>query len=96
MDTTLTEEYLTEIEPISEIVWNYMVPILEKMKTKEIDALNLQQFGMKKWNVLSQKRDEKRHYSSPIIIGGKEYYLTNHWTDHNKSFLIKWIIDHSK
>ena len=96
LDTTLTEEFLTEIEPISEIVWNYFVPILEKMKTKEIVALNSQQFGVQKWKILSKERDVKRHYASPIIIEGKEYYLNNHWTDQNKDNLIKWILDRSK
>ena len=97
LDTTLTKDFLNDIEPISDIAWNYMVPILEKMKSKDITLLTKKgQLGISGWAVLSKKRNARRYYATPIIIEKEQYYLTNHWSDQNKDVLIQWILDHSK
>lgn len=95
-DTKLTSDFLNEIEPISDIVKNYMVPILKKMKAKDITELTKTgMFGTKGWATLAKERDPQRHYKDPINIDGVDYYLSNHWTNQNKKALIQWIIDHS-
>lgn len=97
LDTTLKPDFFEKHEP-SAIAWNYMVPILVKMKQKDIDKLiNDNTFGFKQWKVLSKKRvPQKRYYLTPISIKGVDYYLTNQWTNQNKQALIQWILDHSK
>ncbi len=98
LDTSLTKEFLSGIEPISDIAWNYMIPILKKMKKKDLEPLTKEgNLGLKSWSVLSKSKEPKeRYYASPIKIDDEEYYFTNHWTSQNKDALIQWIIDHSK
>ncbi len=75
-----------------------MIPILKKMKKKDLEPLTKEgNLGLKSWSVLSKSKEPKeRYYASPIKIDDEEYYFTNHWTSQNKDALIQWIIDHSK
>lgn len=100
LDTILDEEFLSDVEPISDIAWNYMVPILEKLKKRDNkddinELLKIRQLGMGDWPVISETRDPQRYYVTPITIANKKYYLTNYWKKDNKEKLIKWIVDHS-
>lgn len=96
LDKAITKDYLDEIEPMSDIVWNYLVPIIKKKRISDLKDFTSGNFFSLKWPVLITNReghkDRDRYYATPIKKGKTSYYLTNHWTKHNKEALIDWIV----